>query len=64
MIVVDTVVAALHYGVTDRTVRRWVALGWLVNHGTARRVQVELHEHAPMSATLCSTGDVSPTAPP
>lgn len=60
MIVLDTAAAARHYGVTDRTIRRWVVLGLLVNHGTARRVRVELLEREAMSARVCSSRDVSP----
>ena len=52
---VDTETAALAAQVTPRTIRRWVADGALTNHGTARRVMVDLDEvldKAAMSATV------------
>ena len=60
--IVPTDLAALHYGVTDRTVRRWVSMGLLVNYGTARRVKVALLDI--MSAKVCSSGEVSPGEEP
>lgn len=39
---VDTEMASLLLGVTDRTVRRWVEDGRLTNHGDQRRVLVDL----------------------
>jgi len=43
---VDTQVAAVAVGVTRRTVQLWVAKGLLANHGTARRIRVDLNELA------------------
>jgi excisionase family DNA binding protein len=44
MTLIDTETAASALGVTDRTVRRWVRDGTLANHGTARRIRVDLDE--------------------
>ena len=55
--ITETTVAALHYGVTDRTIRRWVQAGQLTNYGTTRRIRVLLLDK--MSAKVRSTGDVS-----
>lgn len=41
---VDSRTAALAYGVTSRTIRRWVEDGRLINHGTRRRIRVDLDE--------------------
>lgn len=41
---VDSKTAALAFGVTDRTVRQWVVEGWLINHGTTRRILIDPDE--------------------
>lgn len=63
MTLVDTATAAVAAGVTERTIRRWVAAGHLTNHGTSRRVAVDLDSVTAMSAKLCSTGESAPQTP-
>ena len=49
MTLVDTATAALAAGVTERTIRRWVNVGRLTNHGTPRAIRIawaELHTTA------------------
>jgi hypothetical protein len=44
MTLVDTETAAIALGVTARRVRQLVAEGKLTNHGTARRILVDIAE--------------------
>jgi hypothetical protein len=54
MTLIDSEVAALMLRCTDRHVRRLVAAGSLLNHGTTRRIRVDLDAVAAMSAKVCS----------
>lgn len=44
MRLIDSETAASALDVTSRTVRRMVASGLLVNHGTAKRIQLDISE--------------------
>ena len=44
MTLVDTETAAIALGVTARRIRQLVAEGKLTNHGTARRILVDIAE--------------------
>lgn len=44
MRLVDTLTAALALGITDRAIRYRIAAGKLTNHGTPRRIRVDLDE--------------------
>lgn len=57
---IDTEVAALMLRCTDRHVRRLVAAGKVLNHGTTRRLLLDLDAVATMSASLCSDGTSVP----
>ena len=41
---IDTAMAAVALGVTDRRIRQLVAAGKLTNHGTTRRILVKLED--------------------
>lgn len=43
-IVAEPAAVAKHAGVTERTVRRWVEDGTLINYGTQRRILVSVAE--------------------
>lgn len=47
MILVDAEVAALVLRVTPRCIQKWVATGRYVNHGTPRRIRLDLHALTP-----------------
>lgn len=49
---VDTATAAVATGRSERTIRRWVTLGRIPNHGTPRKMLVLLDDL--VSATVCS----------
>lgn len=42
MKLIDSATAAVALSVTERTIRRMVASGKLANHGTARRILIDL----------------------
>ena len=44
MTLIDTATAAVGANVKDRTIRRWVAADRLKNHGTQRRILIDLEE--------------------
>lgn len=44
MRLVDTRIAALAAGITDRAIRYRIAKGTLTNHGTPRHIRVDLDE--------------------
>ena len=44
MTLIDTAMAAVALGVTDRRIRQLVTAGKLTNHGTTRRILLNLEE--------------------
>lgn len=58
MTLVDTEVAALAHGLHVRKVRRMVERGQLANHGTARRMRVDLWDVA-FAAPRCIEEDTA-----
>lgn len=55
-IVVSLGDAALQYDLPQRTLRRWVAEGRLINHGTPRRIYLDLWEVDQLYRMRAATG--------